>query len=558
MALRTIIFEELKSYTLSEVQQRDEVLGHGSYATVLELEYMGLKCAGKKIHELLLEQGGASYSIHRFKEECHLLSQVRHPNIVQFLGVHFQQGVQAPILVMEFLPTNLTSCIDQHGILPKEVSYSILYDVALGLHYLHNQAPPIIHRDLSSNNVLLTPNMTAKISDLGMARIFNLTPLQVTHMTQTPGTPAYMPPEVMVANPRYNTSVDIFSYGILMIHIFSGRWPEPQIGQTRMEANKLIPVTEAERREDYLRAIGSNDPLLDFTLRCINNDPQARPPSRDLVKHLAEMVMQFPSPMNFISQMELQRNKEVDLLQEGEMRAMLAPHTRLEISKPENKELHTSLGEMEFEVKRLQLLLKDMRNKQQALESEKKALETEKSSTTTEISSLQQQIKRQENLLKTTVQKFEESITYERNSVAEMLKAEHKQLIENEKQAYEKVLQRERQKHQEMLEEHQRECQRKETELHESRKVCSELKNSNSALRVESLTSTVKIESLQSTVSTLEERLAAKEASVSGKDSELEAKTKALKEKDVIISGVARQLTRARECLAIRQQVRLI
>ena len=141
------------------------------------------------------------YRKFHFKEECHLISQVRHPNIVQFLGVYFQQGVQAPILVMEFLPTNLTSCNEQYGILPQEICYSILHDVALGLYYLHSQTPSIIHRDLSSNNVLLTLNMIAKISDLRVARILNLTPLQVSRMTQTPSTPRFMPPEVMIPDP---------------------------------------------------------------------------------------------------------------------------------------------------------------------------------------------------------------------------------------------------------------------------------------------------------------------------------------------------------------------
>ena len=89
--------------------------------------------------------------------------------------------------------------------------------------------------------------MTAKISDLGVARILNLTPLQISHLTQTPGTPAYMPPEVMLANPNYNTSIDEFSYGILMIHMLSGQWPEPQVGPNRTGPNgRLIPVTEAE------------------------------------------------------------------------------------------------------------------------------------------------------------------------------------------------------------------------------------------------------------------------------------------------------------------------
>ena len=288
-------FTGLDPYKLNGVTVTDRELGHGSYATVLELEYMGLKCAGKKIHELLLRQGGASYTVRRFEEECRLLSQVRHPNLVQFLGVHFQQGVSAPILIMEFLPINLTSCIDRYSLLPKEISYSILHDVALGLCYLHRQTPPIIHRDLSSNNVLLTPNMTAKISDLGVARILNLTPLQVSRMTETPGTPAYMPPEVMIANPEYDTSIDEFSYGILMIHMFSGRWPEPQVGQTRIENEQLVPVTEAERREVFLQAIGNDHPLMDLILRCINNDPRRRAHASEIVERMTAIVLQFPA-----------------------------------------------------------------------------------------------------------------------------------------------------------------------------------------------------------------------------------------------------------------------
>ena len=290
------MFSGFDPYKLTGVKVTDNKLGHGSYATVLELEYMGLKCAGKRIHELLLEQGDTSYTVRRFEEECRLLSKVRHPNIVQFLGVFFLPRVQAPILVMEFLPTNLTSCIEQYSILPNEISYSILHDVSLALCYLHGQTPPIIHRDLSSNNVLLASNLTAKISDLGVARILNLTPLQVSRMTQTPGTPTYMPPEVMVAKPNYNTSVDEFSYGILMIHMFSGKWPVPQVGQIRTESNgRMIPVSEAERRAVFLEAIGNYHPLMDLIHKCISNHPQARAHAAEIVERLAGMVLQFPA-----------------------------------------------------------------------------------------------------------------------------------------------------------------------------------------------------------------------------------------------------------------------
>jgi serine/threonine protein kinase len=315
-----VTFECLNPYKLTGVNLTKKVLGRGSYATVLEVEYMKVKCAGKKIHEILTNEENSSvvllnnnsnHVVTRFEQECEILSMIRHPNIVQFLGVYFEKDAKPhiPILVMEHLPMNLTTCIRQYGIpppvntqaaaeheiLPMEVSYSILHDVALGLHYLHSQSPPIIHRDLSSNNVLLTPNMTAKISDLGVARILDLTPLQIKtlKLLQAPGTLAFMPPEVMVAKPKYDTSVDIFSYGNLMIHVFSGRWPEPQVGPNRTEpGGRLIPVTEAERREVFLRTIGSNHPLMDLICKCIENDPGRRSHTVEIVDRLAVQVEQ--------------------------------------------------------------------------------------------------------------------------------------------------------------------------------------------------------------------------------------------------------------------------
>ena len=365
-------FTGFESYQLTGVRVTDRELGHGSYATVQELEYMGLKCAGKKIHDLLLRQGDASYTLRRFEEECRLLSQARHPNIVQFLGVHFQRGVQVPILVMEYLPTNLTSCIEQYGILPNEIGYSILDDVALGLYYLHSQTPPIIHRDLSSNNVLLTASMTAKISDLGVARILNLTPLQVSRMTQTPGTPAYMPPEVMVANPKYDTSVDEFSYGILMIHMFSGRWPEPQVGPVRVESGRMIPVSEAERREVFLRAIGNEHPLTDLILRLINNDPQVRPHASEIVERLAAMVLQFPA--SFTNRLEMLRHIQH---QEEEKQVLREEREEAQEKADEVDRLNLSYSS---EMEELKLQVRDLNSQNEQLKVEREAKSKEMNS----------------------------------------------------------------------------------------------------------------------------------------------------------------------------------
>ena len=138
--------------------------------------------------------------------------------------------------------------------------------------------------------------MMAKISDLCVARIFNMSPLQISHMTQTPGTPAYMPPEVMVADPVYDTNVDKFSYGIMIIHnIFSGRWPEPQIGQIHVDAGRLVSVTEAERHQVFLLAIGNDHCFMNLILRCIHNDPRSRPHLGEIVQEVSLIKAQFPA-----------------------------------------------------------------------------------------------------------------------------------------------------------------------------------------------------------------------------------------------------------------------
>ena len=104
-----------------------------------------------------------------------------------------------------------------------------------------------------------------------------------------------MPPEVMIANPKYDTSIDEFSFGILTIHVLCGEWPHPQCSQIRLEAGgKMIPVTEAERRQVFLQAIGNDHPLMDLILKCINNDPKRRVHTTEIVQKLAKVVSPFP------------------------------------------------------------------------------------------------------------------------------------------------------------------------------------------------------------------------------------------------------------------------
>ena len=239
--------------------------------------------------------------LQRFEAECQILSQLRHPCIVQFLGVYYEQGSTVPLLVMEYLHMTLSSCVDRYGALGNEIAYPILRDIVLGLCYLHGHKPnPMIHRDLSANNILLTADMRAKISDLGVAKIVNLSPSQKSatylQLTTTPGTPAYMPPEAMVQNPRYNTKIDIFSFGVLLLHVFCGQWPFPRAAVVQDPSNpdKVIARTESERREEYFQEMGSDHPLEDLAKQCLHNNQQRRPDATTLIRRIEEKQRHVP------------------------------------------------------------------------------------------------------------------------------------------------------------------------------------------------------------------------------------------------------------------------
>ena len=137
------------------------------------MRYKRLVCAGKRIHELLLniENEGVPEMIQKYQQECQLMSSLRHPNITQFLGLCFLPGTQLPLLVMERLETSLDDLLEHIPNIPLSQKRNILEDVASGLLYLHERNPPVIHRDLTSKNILLTASLVAKITDMGNSRI---------------------------------------------------------------------------------------------------------------------------------------------------------------------------------------------------------------------------------------------------------------------------------------------------------------------------------------------------------------------------------------------------
>ena len=201
---------------------KEEPIGVGSYASVYEVMVHGTLCAAKEMHPVLMNEANKR----TFLSECVQSSRILHPNIVQFLGIYYPPNPRArlPWLVMELMHISLRGLIEKYenDDFPFHFKLSILMDTCHGLQFLHSQN--IIHRDLSSNNILLTKHLVAKISDLGMAKVI---PPGLQKLTQAPGTVVFMPPEALSVNPQYGKPIDVFSVGCVCVHVISMEWPIP-------------------------------------------------------------------------------------------------------------------------------------------------------------------------------------------------------------------------------------------------------------------------------------------------------------------------------------------
>ena len=283
-----------QEFILEDVIPLNEELGRGSYGKVFTVKHLGLLCAAKKVHSSLLEDVCLEEKKaikDSFMQECCHCSLIRHPNIVQFMGIYYTKQSDLPIMVMEKMSTSLTSFVKkQQSKIAMSTKISILHDVSLGLSHLHGRNPAIIHRDLSSNNVLLTSHLVAKIGDLGAAKIIIADNKQTkSKLTSAPGTLHFMPPEALVEdNPVYNTPVDVFSFGGITLHVFSEEWPKPT-SQVMIDpkTKTLIAFSEVQRRQRYLdKMTGTAAVLREIAVKCLNDDPNGRP----LIEEVSEKI----------------------------------------------------------------------------------------------------------------------------------------------------------------------------------------------------------------------------------------------------------------------------
>ena len=272
--------------------------GCGGYGAMYEVRLNGAPCIAKRVHDILVSRGqhepvseeGRSDTLRWFREECILLSGLRHPNIVQMLGVHCDGSDEADIsLIMEYMHMDLRYCMYTYPDIPLPYKTSILRDVAYGLAYLHSCN--IMHCDINAGKILLTESLKAKIADFALAQLFNRETVMMEQI-KCPGTLDYMPPECLVNSPKYDKRLDIFSFGHLAIYLVNQEPPLTLHSTITAADVQKKQVQVAKRRRALDQMGGSHHPLYATVVQCLSDTSDQRPTSRDVVKRMEEICKQ--------------------------------------------------------------------------------------------------------------------------------------------------------------------------------------------------------------------------------------------------------------------------
>ena len=282
------------------VKSKDNSLGIGSYGAVYKAKCDQLPCAAKVLHPILFEtrDPASQRIVQRFEQECQFLSEMTHPNVIQYLGTCRDPESGLPVLFMELMDASLTSFLERSDApLPFHTQVNIACDIAQALAYLHSHE--VIHRDLSSNNVLLIGNSRAKVTDFGMSKLSDAGHLTTPRpLTQLPGTEVYMPPEAFLEPPEYSNKLDCFSLGVLGVQIITRKFPKPgprrrqiSVPRTRQAptGRAEVLVSEADRRNAHIALIDGTHQLLRVSLDCLKDEDKDRPPADQLCSRLSTL-----------------------------------------------------------------------------------------------------------------------------------------------------------------------------------------------------------------------------------------------------------------------------
>jgi serine/threonine protein kinase len=266
-----------------EVAVTDRVLGKGAFGEVRVAYWRSVSVAYKRPH--IRMENEEKVDDENLQQEIEVLSKLRHPNLVLFIGVCRDRETSQLALLTELLPYSLYDILELQKI---ELSLPDIIDIALdivcGLDYLHSHEPIIVHRDISSKNILISGHR-AKIADLGQAKmsssLANSTP---SRQSKLPGAMAYAAPETLTG--KYSSPIDIFSFGILWSQMMTNDYPR------------------IDKREDQVQSAIEKYPLFSELLQAtLQYQPHQRPTARIIttqLRHWQENDRYYPPTRHYL------------------------------------------------------------------------------------------------------------------------------------------------------------------------------------------------------------------------------------------------------------------
>jgi serine/threonine protein kinase len=301
---------------ISDIVERRK-LGSGSLGVVVEAIWQqAITVAIKKLHfldEAALAAIGIVLSTHellairdRLLHECHTNSNLRHPNIVQFLGVVVDASTREPRMLMMEHMSGGSLAVLLHGdaagngraALDTKRQVAILIDVCCALRYLHSRQPPILHLDIKPDNILLDGvTGRAKLSDLGESHLVQSVAQHTRRSTVIGttgpfgvGTPLYMAPEMRHVDDEKSSRTDMFSMGVVMCEVSSGRRPNPGPETERIAGQRLLrEVPEPERRAADIASM-RNEQLRSIVEHLIVDEMRERSSAQQVLASLQRLV----------------------------------------------------------------------------------------------------------------------------------------------------------------------------------------------------------------------------------------------------------------------------
>ncbi|KAE8807644.1 Receptor protein kinase CLAVATA1 [Hordeum vulgare] len=295
-AWRLTAFQRLE-FTCDDVLdslKEENMIGKGGAGTV----YKGTMPDGDHVavKRLSTMSRGSSHD-HGFSAEIQTLGRIRHRYIVRLLG--FCSNNETNLLVYEYMPNGSLGELlhgKKGGHLHWDTRYKIAVEAAKGLCYLHHDcSPPILHRDVKSNNILLDSDFEAHVADFGLAKFLQDSGTSEC-MSAIAGSYGYIAPEYAYTL-KVDEKSDVYSFGVVLLELITGKKPVGEFGDG-VDIVHWIKMTTDSKKEQVIKIM---DPRLStvpvhevmhvfyVALLCVEEQSVQRPTMREVVQILSEL-----------------------------------------------------------------------------------------------------------------------------------------------------------------------------------------------------------------------------------------------------------------------------